>query len=189
MEGKYMQISELQDDKGLYNGIEVKVKPFNSFIEKQLLCLNVLENCMDVDENGMLVCNYFTRKLVKDINIVKQYSDIELSDSDYISEYDFLVQNEIFEYILDRINDSELCFIDEMIDCELEQRIKTYNSLEKIVSNKLQQIIDKLPSPKDLQKLSKSLVKDVNKLNWDKMPMLKQMWETANFKQGDGVGK
>lgn len=184
-----MQISELKDSEGLYNGTEITVNPFISFIEKQLLCLNVLENCMDVDENGMLVCNYFTRKLVKDINVIKQYSDIELSDSDYINEYDFLVQYKIFDYILDRINKSELYFIDEMISKEIKQRIKTYNSLEKIVSNKLQQVIDKLPSPKDIQKLSKSLVKDMNKLDWDKMPMLKQMWETANFKQGDGVGK
>lgn len=184
-----MQIQDLMDEKGMYNGIQIEVKPRISFIEKKLLCLNVLENCMDVDENGMVVCDYFLRKLVRDINIIKQYSNIELSDDNYISEYDFIVENELWDYILDRINDSELCFIDEMIDCELEQRIKTYNSLEKIVSNKLQQIIDKLPSPKDLQKLSKSLVKDVNKLNWDKMPMLKQMWETANFKQGDGVGK
>lgn len=183
-----MQISELKTENGEYNGTIIEVKSFISFLEKKILCLNVLENCMDVDDNGMLVCDYFVRKLVKDVNIVKQYTNIEISDSDYISDYDFLVQNGILNDILSKIDKDEKIFIDEVIEREIKQRMETVNSFANIIGNKLQQLIDKIPNDKQLKSLSKSLIKDINKLDWDKVPMLKQMWLTANGKSGEKVG-
>lgn len=183
-----MQISELKTENGEYNGTIIEVKSFISFLEKKILCLNVLENCMDVDDNGMIVCDYFVRKLVKDINIVKQYTNIEISDSDYISDYDFLVQNGILNDILSKIDKDEKTFIDEVIEREIKQRMETVNSFANIIGNKLQQLIDKIPNDKQLKSLSKSLIKDINKLDWDKVPMLKQMWLTANGKSGEKVG-
>jgi hypothetical protein len=66
--------------------------------------------------------------------------------------------------------------------------METVNSFANIIGNKLQQLIDKIPNDKQLKSLSKSLIKDINKLDWDKVPMLKQMWLTANGKSGEKVG-
>lgn len=180
-----MQIQDLMDEKGMYNGKEIEVKSFTSFIEKQILCNQVIDGCLETNENNMVVCNFFMKKLLKDMKIIATYTDLEFGE-DSIQEYDFMIQNEIWDYILDRIADSEKNFIDEMINCEVEQRMRVGNSVENILSQKLQQLIDKLPTDKQLKSLSKSLVKDINKLDWDKLPMLKDMWNVANGNQSEG---
>jgi len=63
------------------------------------------------------------------------------------------------------------------------------NSIESIIASRLDKLIDKLPTDKQLKSLSKSLVKDLNKLDWNQLPLLKEMWETATFKQGDKIDK
>lgn len=181
-----MLISDLQNENGVYNGTGIEVKPFISFIEKKILCLNVLENCMDVNENGMVVCDYFLRKLVQDINIIKQYTNIEISDDNYIYEYDFLVENELLDYILDRIVDSELSFINEMINKEIKQRISVSNSIENILFQKLQLLIDKIPDEKGIKKLMTEAKKQINGIKPQQLELIKNM--IGKQGQGDQVG-
>lgn len=167
---------------------EIDVKHYIPFAHKQLLCEKVIDVSTLVDENGIVSCSYFLKKLATDINILSFYTDLEFNENTE-EDYDFLVQSGLFDDILDHIADGELDFIDEMINKEIEQKIMIGNSLGNVVASKLEKLIDKIPTDKQLKSLSKTLIKDVNKLDWDKVPMLKQMWETANGKSGGQVGE
>jgi hypothetical protein len=168
---------------------EINIKNYIPFSHKQLLCEKVIDASTLVDENGIVSCNYFLKKLATDINILSFYTDLQFNESTE-EDYDFLIKSGLFDNILYCINDNDLDFIDEMINKEIAQKIMIGNSLGNVVASKLEKLIEKIPTDKQLKSLSKSLIKDVNKLNWDKVPMLKQMWETANGKAGsDGDGK
>lgn len=172
-----MLITELQNEDGTYIGttIDIQVKPYISFIEKKLLCLNVLENCMGSDDNSMVICDYFLCKLVRDINIVKQYSNVDISDDNYISEYDFLVENKVFDFIINGIDPSELNFIDLMIEREADQRMKVCNSVEGILANRLDKIISKIPSEKEITKIIKEIPKAMNKIKPENAEIFKSL--------------
>ena len=185
-----MLISELKTENNEYKGGNtIDIKQYVSYIEKKLLCIDILESCLITDENGLLSCDYFTKKLITDLKLVANYTDLEFTD-EFIEDYDFLCEHGILDYIIKNIPDSELNFIDEMVGCELNQRIKISNSLESIVAKGMNKLIGKIPTDKELKSLSKSLIKDINKMNWDKVPILKEMWLTANGKSGsDLIGK
>ncbi len=178
-----MLVSELKSENGTYNGKTIEIKQYLSFVEKKLLCIDILESCIKADDNDILTCDFFTKKLITDLKLLSNYTDIEFTD-DFIKEYDFLVEYGVLDYIIENIPDSELVFIDEMIECELEQRIKIGNNLESIIAKGINKLTDKLPTDKELKSLSKSFVKHLNKFNWDKAPMLKEMCLTANGKSG-----
>jgi hypothetical protein len=183
-----MLISELQNENGEYNSNPIEVKPYISWIEKKILCEQVIDGCMEENTNGIVSCDFSMKQLIKDLKIVSAYSGIEFED-EVVNDYDFLIQNGILKNIKSRINRDELDFIDEMINCGIKQKIEIDNSLSNIIASKLQVLIERFPTDKQIKSLSKSLVKDINKMDWDKVPMLKQMWETANGKSGDKVGK
>jgi hypothetical protein len=183
-----MLISELKNDKGLYNGKLFEVKPFVSFIDKKILCDQIIDNCLFIDENNMVRCDFFMKYLLTNMKIVVLFTDLEFEE-EYLQEYDFLNENKLIDYILSQIDDCELNFINEMINKEIEQKMQIGNSIESIIASRLDKLIDKLPTDKQLKSLSKSLVKDLNKLDWNQLPLLKEMWETATFKQGDKIDK
>lgn len=178
-----MLVTEFKNEDGSYNGKTIEIKQYLSFVEKKLLCIDILEDCLIVDENGLLSCDFFKKKLLIDLKLIVNYTDIEFS-KEFMGEYDFLVEQGILDHIIENIPASELDFIDEMISDELDQRIKIGNSLESIIAKGINKIAEKLPTDKEIKSLSKSLVKDLNKFDWDKVPMLRDMWLSANGKSG-----
>ena len=113
------------------------------------------------------------------------YTNLEFSEN-LIEDYDYLAENVGIELILDQIPINEVEFILDLVDFELAQIVKLNNSIEGILANKLDKLIEKLPTDKQIKSLSKSLVKDINKLDWDKIPMLKDMWNVAIGNQSEG---
>lgn len=187
-----MLISEIKEK--LQNGISIdliiNIKPHLSHVEKKILCENIINASLDQNEDGLVICDYFNRELTKNIGIIVNYTDIEINNDEFLEDYDTLSEYGIVDYVLNNINKSDRFFIKSMVSKEIEQKVKISNSIESIIAKGLNKITEKLPDNKELKSLSKSLVKDLNKFNWDKVPMLKEMWLTANGKSGsDGVGK
>jgi hypothetical protein len=162
---------------------EIKIKKYIPFVEKQVLVQRVVDLCLDFDQDtNMVKVNFFNKKLSIDSQIILMYTDLEFAEEDFIKQYDFLVENNYFDYIFSQINSSELDMIYEAVEHEIEQAIQLNNSIEGILAKGINKIVEKLPNDKQLKSLSKSLVKDINKLDWDRLPILKQMFDTANGK-------
>ena len=164
---------------------EIDIKHYIPFAHKQLLCEKVIDVSTLVDENGIVSCSYFLKKLVTDINIMSFYTDLEFNENT-AEDYDFLVQSGLFDDILDHINDGELDFIDEMVNKSIEQKISIGNSLSNIVAIKLEKLINSIPNEKTLKKLMNDIPKQLNKIKPENLNLIK---EVLGNKQGDNVGK
>jgi len=167
---------------------DITIKKYNSIVEKHLIAIKIIDSCIKEDANGINLIDYFHKYLATQMSLISNYTDLEFSEEP-INDFDCLAEMGLIEKIVDSIPDSEVNFIVDLVDSELDQIVKIGNSLERILAINLRKVVDKIPNNKELKSLSKSLVKDINKMDWDKIPMLKQMWQTANFRQGDGDGK
>ncbi len=181
-----MKISELkvlltQGRKPEELGIEIK--PYIPFIEKKMLVEAILDGCIQIDGNGVYTCDYFMKKLLFDMKVIISYTNIDFSEDTAVEEYDFLVENKILEYVIKKIDNEELHHIYEFLYDELQQKIEIGNSLANIVAIGITKLIDKFPNDKQIKSLSKSLVKDLNNFDWSKIPMLKQIYDTAQGKK------
>jgi len=186
-----MLISEIKEQIEAGKSVDdlLEVKQYLSIIEKNLIVNKIIDSCIVLDEiNGLSKIDYFYKKLTTDVSLLVNYTNVEFSEN-LIEDYDYLCENVGIERILSQIPITEIEFILDLVDCELAQIIKLNNSIEGILASKLDKLIDKLPTDKQIKSLSKSLVKDVNKLDWDKVPMLKEIWMTANSKSGEKDGK
>ena len=183
-----MLISEIKEqiEAGKFVDDLLEVKQYLSIIEKNLIVNKIIDSCIVLDEiNGLSKIDYFYKKLTSDVSLLVNYTNIEFSEN-LIEDYDCLCENVGIERILNQIPITEVEFILDLVDCELTQIIKLNNSIEGILASKLDKVVEKLPTDKQIKSLSKSLVKDINKLDWDKLPMLKDMWNVANGNQSEG---
>lgn len=183
-----MQIEQLkqqiQENKPLIEIIQIT--PYLPFAHKQVLCLNVVNSCLEQNDDGLLTCNFFTKKLMQDISILVNYTDFETSEN-LLEDYDILCQDGILELMLNSIDKKEIKFIEEMVDKSIEQTLRLENSIESIVSKGLNKLLDKLPTDKQLKSLSKSLVKDLGKLDINKINELKDMFGIVGVSGGGKV--
>jgi len=163
---------------------EIEIKHYIPFSHKQLLCEKVIDASILIDENNIVSCSYFLKKLATDINILSFYTDLEFNENTE-EDYDFLIQSGLFDNILDCIADSDLDFIDEMINKEIEQKIKIGNSIESVLAKNLQELIKKIPSEKSIQKIIKDIPKSINKISPQNLDIIKNIFQ----KQGDSIGK
>jgi len=160
----------------------ITIKPYLSHVEKKILCENIINASLDQDENGLVVADYFNRELTKNIGIIVNYTDIEMSE-EFLEDYDFLCEQGIVDYILNNMNKSDRYFIKSMVSKGIEQEIKIGNSIESILAKNLQNLIYKIPDEKFIKKLMNDIPKSINKIKPDNMAILKDL-----FKQGDKIG-
>jgi len=165
----------------------IKVKSFISSIEKKLLLDNIINGCIETDENQIMKIDYFNKILVKDISIIANYTDLEFSDDDSIAEYDYLIQNGIFDYIIKNINEKEIEFINDLLYDELKQVLQIGNSIEGIIAKGLNKLIEKIPDEKGLNKMMSNMSKNLNKIKPENLNMMKELFsqnKVQNFMGG-----
>lgn len=166
---------------------DIEFKKYLSLVEKQLLANKIIDSCIITDDVGLNRIDYFYKYLTTQVSLIINYTSLEFTEN-LIEDFDCLAENGLLEDIIKQIPGSEIEVIMDIVEDELYQMVKLNNSVESILAKNLQQLIDKLPTDKQLKSLSKTLVKDINKLDWNKVPMLRDMWLNANGKSGDGVG-
>ena len=158
----------------------LKVKQYLSIIEKNLIVNKVIDSCITIDENnGLSKIDYFYKKLTSDVSLLVNYTNIEFSEN-LIEDYDYLCEFIGLEWIIDKISPIEVYIIQELVDEELDQIIKLNNSIEGILASKLDKVIERLPNSKELKSLSKSIIKDINKLDQNKIADLKEIFSNVN---------
>lgn len=177
-----MQIEQIQKQLEEGNSLKeiIQIIPYLSFAKKKILCDNVLTVSLEYTDDGLLQCDYFTRKLIMDISIIINYTDIEVNQQDILTDYDTLNEIGVVEYVLNNMTRSERFFIEDMISKNIKQRVAIENSIEGILVKGINKLVEKIPTDKQLKSLSKSLLKDFNKLDMSKVAELKDVFNTIN---------
>ena len=164
----------------------LEVKQYLSIIEKNLIVNKIIDSCIVLDEiNGLSKIDYFYKKLTSDVSLLVNYTNIEFSEN-LIEDYDYLAENVGIEWILNQIPISEVEFILDLVDCELAQIVKLNNSIEGILANRLQALINKVPDEKGIKKLMTEAQKQINKIKPENLEILKGL---VGQGEGDLIGK
>ena len=156
----------------ILEGVEIKL--YLSTIEKRIIVDNIINGCIEIDENSIMKVNFFNKKLISDISLITNYTNLIFSDDNSIEDYDFLSQYKILNHIIKHIDSDELDFIYNMVEDELEQQIIIGNSLESVIAKGLNKLIDKIPDEKSMNKLINNLPKVLNKIKPENLEILKQ---------------
>lgn len=164
----------------------LEVKQYLSIIEKNLIVNKIIDSCIVLDEiNGLSKIDYFYKKLTSDVSLLVNYTNIEFSEN-LIEDYDYLAENVGIELILDQIPINEVEFILDLVDFELAQIVKLNNSIEGILANRLQALINKVPDEKGIKKLMTEAQKQINKIKPENLEILKGL---VGQGEGDLIGK
>jgi len=171
-ENQILIISEILE------GVEIKL--YLSTIEKRIIVDNIINGCIEIDENSIMKVNFFNKKLISDISLVTNYTNLIFSDDNSIEDYDFLSQYKILNHIIKHIDSDELDFIYNMVEDELEQQIIIGNSLESVIAKGLNKLIEKIPDEKSMNKLINNLPKSINKIKPENLAVLKGIFNQQN---------
>jgi len=190
-----MKISELkqQIEEGKNYKDLIEFVFYLPFIRKKIMCESIVDSCT-VEENGMVICDNYMKRLTTDIILVNNYTNLEFNEESYVEEYDYLCENDIVDYVVGKIKKSETYFIQDMVWEEIENRMRINNTIEGILNrglNKLADIINNNLDPKKLNKLIKTACKELRGLDFDKLEGLKgiiDVLEGKNIKSNAKVG-
>ena len=175
-ENQILIMSEILED--------VEIKSYLSTIEKKIIVDNIINGCIEMDENSIMKVNFFNKKLISDISLITNYTNLIFSDDNSIDDYDFLSQYKILNHIIEHIDSDELDFIEYMVENELEQQIKIGNSLESVIAKGLNKLIEKIPDEKSMNKLINNIPKVLNKVNPENLNILKDFMGQQNKQFG-----
>lgn len=176
-----MNIKELKEklqNDGFIDFGELNIKTYLPLLNKKILIDNICTDLVEYDENGMAFVNEIQKKISIAIAVLLNYCDVEILEEDnmddIIETLDLLFKTgeyyKIEEYIGNDL--SELLWA---VETEIENIKLRNNSLESIVAKGLNKIIEKLPDKKQIRSLSKSLIKDINKLEPEKLKYVNEM--------------
>jgi hypothetical protein len=188
-----MKISELQSlvEQGKDYKELIEIKSYIPFITKKLICESIVNGCIsESEENGLLFCDYYMKRLLTDISFVVNFTNLEIEEDKYVENYDYVSEFGILDYILNKINDSDCFFINYMVDEEIETKLKICNSLEGIVAKGIEKfisIVDKNMNSKEISKIIKLAGKELKNFDPNKYKEIQSMLNVVNG--GKGVEK
>lgn len=163
---------------------ELKVIKYLSIFTKQLLIEGaegidgIVGRCIVEDDNGYFIVDHFSRQIALDLTLVQYYSNIELDiddvtvDGEQINIYDYIVENGIVNEVKELMDCREYDFFIDLLEESTQSRLDSENRIEANVvkiRNKIFELVDKANvqldkfNLKELQKVGKSLIKDLNK--------------------------
>lgn len=163
---------------------ELKVIKYLSIFTKQLLIEGaegidgIVGRCIVEDDNGYFIIDHFSRQIALDLTLVQYYSNIELDiddvtvDGKQINIYDYIVENGIVNEVKELMDCREYDFFIDLLEESTQSRLDSENRIEANVvkiRNKIFELVDKANvqldkfNLKELQKVGKSLIKDLNK--------------------------
>lgn len=149
------------------------IKQYLPLAIKQLLIKNILESCT-IEENGIKKINFSLKEFAYEFILISQYSNVDCEVDSTVQFYDELKENGVINQIVKLIPESEITFINNILNQEIEQKQKIDNSVEAIIANALTKLVDKLPDEKGISKLIKDLPKQINKISPDKLQYISQ---------------
>jgi hypothetical protein len=172
-----LKVKEMTDSKqGSNDGNSlssiIKIKPYLPLMIKREIIKSVTNMSLYVDdETEMLKCDDTLRELFYVLSVVLELTDIEIDDlyeedvinvEKAIETYDLIVSNGIFEYVLDQTPTWDL---DNMIDREIKQQIKIYNSTANVLRKSINSLLSKIPNELDMKTLMEQLPAQLESLS------------------------
>ena len=161
---------------------KIQIKPYLPIATKRIICEEITKNSI-IEQDGMKVKDSIAFTIAFDLMIVQFYSNVDIDE-----HYDEACEYGIIDYIKDNMNQNEREFISEHSYYMIQNEINTHNSIAGVINRQLTKfinIIDKNTSPKAM----KSILKEAQKLDLDKIPMIKQLVETLNANEINKINK
>lgn len=160
-----MKFNELKEqilsDASLSELIKFK---YVSLVSQKNMVDNIMAICLINDDNGFMKINYTLKNLFKSLYILTNYADIEFDELYDINNninsllaieiYDFCKQYKIYDYVL---NNCDCNDFNHLLENEITQKIEINNSVASILSQVLNNIVNKLPSQGELSGVMKEL--------------------------------
>jgi len=140
----------------------IQIKDYLPIATKRLICEEIAKNSI-VEQNGMKIKDSIAYGIAFDLIITFFYSNVDIDE-----HYDEACEYKIIDFIKENMNQEERDFISEHSYHMIRNEIDTYNSLAGVLNRNLQTLISKIPNEKELIKLAKTTVKELNKINPDK---------------------
>jgi len=168
-----LTIEFIRENKYDIDSLDLTIKSYISLTEKKILIEKILDICI-INED-MKRIDFALKQFAYEYMLVSLYTNIQIETEDIIEIYDELKQNGVINNIIKQIPESEIEFINYILEKEIEQILQLENNISSIVSKILNKLIDKLPNEKELSKLIKDLPKQINKVNPDKLKFISEV--------------
>jgi len=155
----------------------IQIKDYLPISTKRLMCEEIAKNSI-IEQDGVKIKDSIAYEIAFDLVIVSFYTNVDIDEN-----YDEACEYGIINYIKENMSQNERDFISEHSYYMIRNEIETYNSLAGVINRNLQRLIDKTPDSKDLNKLIKSTVKELNKLDPNKFKYVNDVVNALEGKQ------
>lgn len=93
-----MKVNELKNDMG-----KMEVKEYMSSMDKIIVIRDIIEKCLDYDNDNMLIFDPFKFNIYFDMYMIKNHTNLEFENDFYsvVEAYDFLCQNNYLSDVID----------------------------------------------------------------------------------------
>lgn len=149
----------------------IQIKDYLPISTKRLICEEIAKNSI-IEQDGMKIKDSIAYEIAFDLVIVSFYTNVDIDE-----HYDEACEYKIIDFIKANMNQNERDFISEHSFNMIQHEINTHNSIAGVINRNLTNfinVIEKNTNPKAI----KSILKEAQKLDLDKMPMIKQLVET-----------
>ena len=117
------------------------VKKYIPFAEKMAKCQNLAQSTMEYKETPEAVPvhkqNTISRYILFAVNLIRSYTDIEISDDEFISSYDALKEAGAFEILIQSIPEDERKEYTSLLNMAVDDYIANERDLVSYFENKI----------------------------------------------------
>jgi hypothetical protein len=183
-----MKFIEIKETLEATKNVTIEVKKYLPFVQKTMFVNDMVESCIEENENNMKFIDFTQKAFCFDIYVLRDYAEIEFDQDSVIEQYDYLKSNNIVNYIYSEIDERELKELTSMVENTINQEITLTNSVEGVVSKGIQNLISKIPESGVIDKWVKSAVKSLKGFDPAKYEKLNEMLDYskgADLKKGE----
>jgi hypothetical protein len=153
---------------------KISIKPYLSFSFKKVIINNILNLSKIENEQNLVKIDYALLEMIKNIMLVNNYSDLDLSEyEDIFQAYDLMQENGVLEYIFGEIPIKEIDFFDIILEQEITQLLTVENSVSGVLAKTLNKLVDRIPDSAEINKMIPKLSKEISKISPETMEILK----------------
>lgn len=169
-----------------YEGFQIKLKTYLPILDKISFVSLIYNSAINDDEYGVL--NRNSLDISFKIKFIETYTDIKLPEN-IIDAYNLLMSTGLFDVVYDNLPLKEQVELSLILENYIEEKQEIYereNSIGNIVKTTIEELLEKMPSGEELQKLIGELGKEVKNFDPDKMEFVKKAiaWNSG-VKDGD----
>lgn len=160
-----------------HEGLQIKLKTYLSILDKISFVSLIYNSAINDDEYGVL--NRNSLDISFKVKFIETYTDIKLPEN-IIDSYNLLISTGLFDVVYDNLPLSEQIELSTVLDRYIEEKQEIYkreNSVGNIIKNAIDEILTKIPSGKELQKLIGEMGKEMKSFDPEKLKFVKDFVE------------